>query len=100
MTLTAAYAFPVEERVRKEFKAGKKTKAGKKRKYDQKINRTNAISATINSLIGLFIKEKTSSTMEEFDANVYKTREIIRPGRSSERKHKSKKNYAMAYKRL
>jgi len=100
MTLTAAYAFPVEERVRKEFKAGKKTKAGKKRKYDQKINRTNAISTTINSLIGLFIKKKESSTMEEFDDNLYKTREIIRPGRSFERKHKPKKNYAMAYKRL
>ena len=38
MTLAAAYAFPIEEKVREEYKAGKE------RKYDQNINRTNALS--------------------------------------------------------
>jgi len=77
MTLTAAYAFPVEERVKKEFKADKN------RKHDQKINCTNAISATINSLIGLSKTKKVSTTIKALDSNIYNTREIIRPDRSA-----------------
>jgi hypothetical protein len=40
MTLCAAYAHPIEERVIQEYKADKN------RKFDQKINRTNALSMT------------------------------------------------------
>ncbi len=50
MTFTAAYAHPVEERVKKEFAENKD------RKHSQKINRTHAISKTRGILIGLFIK--------------------------------------------
>ena len=94
LTLTAAYAHPVEEKVRAEFKADKE------RKYSQKINRTNAISATINSMVSFFIKQKPIQTLSIFDDIVYKTREIIRPNRSVKRKHKPKKTFSMAYKRM
>lgn len=40
MTLCAAYAHPIEDKVTEEYKADEN------RKYDQKINRTNALSMT------------------------------------------------------
>ena len=94
MTLAAAYAFPIEEKVREEYKADKE------RKYDQKINRTNALSMTRNILIGVFLKKQFQKAIEAFDDNVSKTREIIRPGRSVERKPRTKKLYSMNYKPL
>ncbi len=94
LTLSAAYAHPIEERVRNEYKADNQ------RKYDQKINRTNAISMTKEILVPLFIKHKYEEALKAFDEIVYKTREIIRPGRKNERKHKKKKPYCMNYKRL
>ena len=94
MTLAAAYAFPIEEKVREEYKAGKE------RKYNQKINRTNTLSMTRNILIGVFIRNQFQKAIEAFDDNVSKTREIIRPGRSIERKPRPKKLYSMNYKRL
>jgi hypothetical protein len=94
MTLAAAYAFPIEEKVREEYKADKE------RKYDQKINRTNALSMTRNILIGVFLRKQFQKAIEAFDDNVSKTREIIRPGRCVERKPRTKKLYSMNYKRL
>jgi Transposase DDE domain. len=94
MTLAAAYAFPIEEKVREEYKADKE------RKYDQKINRTNALSMTRNILIGVFLRKQFQKAIKAFDDNVSKTREIIRPGRSVDRKQKPKKLYCMNYKRL
>lgn len=94
LTLTAAYAHPVEERVREEFKADEK------RKHDQKINRTNAVSMTQNILVGIFIKQQYEKAINAFDKIVYNTREIIRPNRKIERKHRQKKPYCMNYKRL
>jgi len=46
----AAYAFPIEEKVREEFKADEN------RKYDQKINRKNAVVMTKDILIAVFIR--------------------------------------------
>jgi len=40
MTLCAAYAHPIEDRVVEEYKADQN------RKFDQKINQTNALSMT------------------------------------------------------
>lgn len=94
LTLSAAYAHPIEERVRKEFKADKQ------RKYDQKINRTNSIAATKDVLISIFIKKQFSIAIAALDNIVYKTREVIRPDRKNERKHHLKKPYRMNYKRL
>ena len=94
LTLSAAYAHPIEERVRKEFKADKQ------RKYDQKINRTNSIAATKDVLISIFIKKQFSAAIAALDDIVYKTREVIRPDRKNERKHHQKIPYRMNYKRL
>jgi len=94
MTLCAAYAHPIEEKVTAEYKADET------RKYDQKINRTNAISMTFEMLIPIFIKKQYNKALEAFDKIVAATREIIRPGRRVDRKPKPKKRYAMNYKRL
>jgi hypothetical protein len=94
MTLCAAYAHPIEEKVRKEYKACKD------RKYDQQLNRTSAISMTKEILVSTFIKRQYRTALNAFDQIVYNTREIIRPDRKFERKHRLKKLYAMAYKRL
>ncbi len=94
LTLCAAYAHPIEEKVREEYKADAQ------RKHDQKINRTNSISMTKDILVSLFIKRGIDSALVAFDDIVYKTREIIRPNRKNERKHRQKKPYCMNYKRL
>lgn len=94
MSLCANLAFPIEEKVRKEY--------NKERghKYDQKINRTGALSVTRNICIGLFIKKLIKKALEAFDHIVGNTREIIRPGRKEPRKHHQKRLYHMNYKRL
>lgn len=94
LTLSAAYAHPIEEKVREEYKADEQ------RKYDQKINRTNSISMTKEILVSLFIKQGINLALGAFDDIVYKTREIIRPNRKNERKQRQKKPYCMNYKRL
>jgi len=94
MTLAAAYSFPIEEKVREEFVADEQ------RKHDQKINRTNTLSATRDILIGVFVKKEVKQALEAFDRIVYKTREIVRPNRSVKRKPKPKRQYHMNYKRL
>ena len=94
LTLTATLSHPIEEKVKKEYKADKQ------RKYDQKINRTNSISMTKEILVGLFIKKQYKKALKFFDVIVYNTREIIRPNRKNERKHRQKKPYSMNYKRL
>lgn len=94
MTLCAAYAHPIEEKVVAEYKADQN------RKHDQKINRTNAIASTMDVLIPIFIKNKYREALQAFDKIVEDTREIIRPGRSNPRNKKPKKLYSMNYKRL
>jgi len=94
LTLTAAFAHPIAEKVKKEFKADQT------RQYDQQINRTNAIATTSEVFIGLFLREIPHKALEAFDQLVYKTREIIRPNRSEPRKHRQKKPYSMNYKPL
>lgn len=94
MTLCAAYAHPIEEKVIKEYKAGQN------RKHDQKINRTNALSTTMDMLVPTFIRKEYRAALQAFDELVEKTREIIRPGRSNPRNKKPKKPYSMNYKRL
>lgn len=94
MTLCAAYAHPIEEKVIKEYKADEN------RKYDQKINRTNALATTMDMLVPTFIRKEYRAALQAFDQLVEKTREIIRPGRSNPRKKKPKKPYSMNYKRL
>ena len=94
MTLCSVYAFPIEEKVREEYKADEK------RKYDQQINRTQALAMTQDILVGVFLKQQFQKAIQAFDTIVEKTREIIRPGRSVARNKKPKKPYSMIYKRL
>jgi len=94
MTLCAAYAHPIEERVTAEYKADEN------RKHDQKINRTNALSMTLDILIPVFVRKKYQKAFDAFDSLVSATREIIRPDRNVPRNKKPKKPYAMNYKRL
>ncbi len=94
MTLCAAYAHPIEEKVIAGYKADKD------RKFSQKINRTNALATTQNILIGVMIKNQFQKAFEAYDKIVENTREIIRPGRSFELNKRPKKPYSMNYKRL
>ena len=94
MTLCAAYAHPIEDKVVEEYKADQN------RKFDQKINRTNALSMTQDILIGAFLRNQFEKAIEAFDKVVAETREIIRPGRRTPRKQRPKKPYSMNYKRL
>lgn len=94
MTLCSAYAHPIEEKVREEYKQDEQ------RKFEQKINRTNALAVTKSILINILIKKTYAIALKAFDALVYKTREIIRPGRSNPRNIKPKRPYSMAYKPL
>jgi hypothetical protein len=94
MTLCAAYSHPIEEKVIAEYKADQN------RKYDQKINRTNALSMTQDILVPIIIRKHFTAALNAFDIIVRKTREIIRPGRSEPRNKKQKKPYSMNYKRL
>lgn len=94
MTLCAAYAHPIEEKVTEEYKADKS------RKFDQKINRTNALSMTQDILIAVFLRQQFDKALQAFDSVVEKTREVIRPGRKEPRKKRTKKPYSMNYKRL
>lgn len=94
MTLCAAYAHPIEEKVIAEFKADKD------RKHGQKINRTNALAMTMDILVPTFIRQKYKEGLEAFDSLVWQTREIVRSGRSNPRNKKQKKLYSMNYKRL
>ncbi len=79
MTLCAAYAHPIEEKVIAEYEADEK------RKHPQKINRINALAMTQNILIGVMLKNQFEKALDAFDKIVESTRKIIRPGRSFER---------------
>jgi len=94
MTLCAAYAHPIEEKVMAEYKADKD------RKHAQKINRTNALATTMDILVPVFVRKKFKESLKAFDELVSQTREIVRPGRSNPRNKKPKKLYSMNYKRL
>lgn len=94
MTLCAAYAHPVEEKLVAEYHAAEK------RKHSQKINRTNALSRTQDVLIGVVFKKKYEEALKAFDKIVSSTREIVRPGRSFEPNKGSKEINSMNYKRL
>jgi hypothetical protein len=94
MTLCAAYAHPIEDKVVEEYKANEN------RKFDQKINRTNAVSMTQDILIAVFLRKQFDKALNAFDKIVAGTREIIRHGQSNPRKKRPKQLYSMNYKRL
>jgi hypothetical protein len=93
MSLSAVLAFPIEERVKKEYQQTKT-------KHPQKINRTSALSMAMSISIGLFLKKLISKAIAAFDSIVSQTREIVRLGRKNERKKRPKKLYYQNYKPL
>ncbi|MEM0941211.1 MAG: hypothetical protein AAGI25_15710, partial [Bacteroidota bacterium] len=94
MTMCAAFAHPIEEKVRQEFKAGEG------RKHDQKINRTHALATMVDMVVPLLGRKRSRDSIEAFDSMVYHTREIVRPDRSNPRIHKPKRSYYQNYKPL
>lgn len=95
MTMCAALAFRIEERVYKEYSEGKKNGLVK---HLRKINRTFAYWSTKGILIGMFIKRMIGRALAVFDNQVQSNTEIVRPGRSSPRKKKPPRLYHMNYK--
>jgi hypothetical protein len=97
MTMCAALAFPIEERVIKEYKEDRKKGMVK---HLRKINRTFAYWSAKGILIGMFIKRMVRRALAVFDKQVEANTEIIRPGRSNPRKKKPPRLYHMNYKDL
>lgn len=95
MTLCAALAFPIEEKVIAESNADKQT--GKTR-HGKKINRTFAYWTTKRILIGMFIEKTIKLALAVFDKQVAANTEIVRPGRHHERKRRPPRLYHMNYK--
>lgn len=93
MSLCAALAFPIEEKVRQETKENK-------RLYKHKINRTNALSMLCDLSPKIFYKNCFQPAMKAFDHFLLKTTEIVRPNRSYLRKKNTKQPPAMNYKQL
>lgn len=92
LTMCAAYAYPIEEKVRQEYKADQN------RKYDQKINKTHVIATLMDLVVPIFIRKRTRDALKVFNNIVYQTREIIRPNRSNPRPKKPKRPYNQNYK--
>lgn len=92
MSMCAAYAHPIEEKVIAEHQADSK------RKHPQKINRTNALACFMDMLVPMFLKKKYEQVLNAFDEIIYKTREVIRPNRSEPRPKRPKRPYNMNYK--
>lgn len=97
MNLCAALAFPIEEKVVKEYQEAKKNREVNHRR---KINRTFGYSTTKVTLIAMFIKKKTKAALAVFDKQVESNTEVYRPGRKSPRKKRPPRLYHMNYKDL
>jgi hypothetical protein len=94
MSLCADLAFPIEEKVRKEFRADEN------RKHAQQINHTSALAMTFDICIKVFIQKMIKQALEAFDDLIFRTREVVRPGRKVPRPKKKKRSYYMNYKPL
>ena len=95
MTLCAALAFPIEEKVIAECNADKRKG---NIKHSRKINRTFAYWSTKCILIGMFIKRTVRLALAVFDKQVAANTEIVRPGRHEKRKRRPPRLYHMNYK--
>ena len=83
MSLCSSLAFPIEEKVKKEYKEAKN-------KHPHKINRTSAYAMLQNISIGMLLGKAVRLAIDAYDNIVYKTREIIRLGRQNERKKRQR----------
>jgi hypothetical protein len=92
MSLCAALAFPIEERVVKEYKSNTRGN------HPRKINRTFAYWSTKTLLIGMFIKKMFKRGLSVFDKQVEGNTELVRPGRSNPRKKRPPRMCHISYK--
>jgi hypothetical protein len=97
MTMCAALAFPIEERVIKEYKEEQQRGTVK---YGRKINRTFAYWSAKSILIGMFIKGMNRRALAVFDEQVEANTEAVRPGRFYPRKKRPPRLYHITYKDL
>jgi len=97
MNFCASLAFPIEEKVIKEYREAKRDGEVK---HHRKINRTYAYWTTKVTLIAMFIKNKIKAALAVFDKQVELNTEVDRPGRKSPRKKKQPRLYHMNYKDL
>jgi hypothetical protein len=97
MTMCAALAFPIEERVIKEYREEQQRGSVK---HLRKINRTFAYWTAKGILIGMFIKRMIRRSLAVFDKQLQANTEVVRPGRFHPRKKKSPRLYQMNYKDL
>ncbi len=95
MTLCAALAFPIEQKVIAESNEEKRKGNVK---HGKKINRTFAYWSTKCILIGMFIKRTIGAALSVFDKQVAANTEIVRPGRHEKRKRRPPRLYHMNYK--
>lgn len=93
MSLTAALAFPVEEKLLEE-------QQNQHRKHPYKINKTNALSFTREIAQSLFIKKIIKPALAAMDKVLKATVELVRPGRKNPRNKIKKKPPSMNYKQL
>jgi len=85
MSICAKLAFPIEEKVVKEYREAKKNREVKRLR---KINRTYAYWTTKITLIAMFIKMQTKAALAVFDKQVESNTEVYRPGKKSPRREK------------
>jgi len=79
MNMCSIMSYPIEEKVRKENETNKG-------KHHKKVNRTNILFTLKDAWISIWLKKKYERLLYEFDNIVFKTKEIIRPGRRFKRK--------------
>lgn len=93
MTMCAILSFPIEQKVRTEYKEAAT-------KYRKQINRTDALSIVKETWVGLFIKKAIHIALRAIDNIVSNSTDIIRPNRKFERKKRTKRPPSMNYKQL
>ena len=93
MVMCAVLSFPIAEQIEKESE-------GKQLKHDRQINKTNALGFLRTGWITLWVHEKTALLLNAMSKVLEKSTDIVRPGRSFERKHLNRKPPNMNYKQL
>lgn len=93
MSLTAALAFPIEEKLLEE-------QQNSERKHFYKINKTNALAFTKEIAHNLFINGVIKPAIKAMDKVLKATVEMVRPNRKNPRNKIKKKPPSMNYKQL
>lgn len=79
MNMCAIMSFPIEEKIRKENQTSKN-------KHPHQINKTSVVFTLKEAWCALWLKKKTNQILLAFDNILIKTKEIVRPNRTFERK--------------